>query len=74
MAAHSLGWWLSSARAASSVPVGPHGWLRVAARALRSVIVKGLKLRGGEAGQSRTGQKGVRRQERAGCRKEWERW
>jgi hypothetical protein len=37
MVAHSVGLWLSSARRASSVPVGPHGWLRVAARALRSV-------------------------------------
>ncbi len=42
--ARTCGLKLSEASMASSVPVGPHAWLRVAARARRSVCEKGLSL------------------------------
>ena len=48
---------LSEASMASSVPVGPHGWLRVAARARRSVCENGLNLPAGRGG-SKGGQRG----------------
>lgn len=42
--AQSVGCWERRASSASSVPVGPQDWLRVAALALRSVFVKGWNL------------------------------
>lgn len=42
--ASTCGLKLSDASMASSVPVGPHAWLRVAARARRSVRENGLSL------------------------------